>query len=77
LAPDEYPHATTAALIDRSGPVSANVIHRDTHDNEVDLVIRQAGALVPIEIKSAATFAPDFLRSIDHFGAVVGDRFAP
>jgi uncharacterized protein len=36
-----------------------------------------AGALVPIEIKSAATFAPDFLKGIDHFEALVGDRCEP
>ena len=51
--------------------------YRDTHGNEVDLVIRQARSLIPIEIKSAATFTTDFLKSIDHFGSVVGDRCAP
>lgn len=50
--------------------------YRDTHGNEVDLVIREARMLIPIEIKSAATFAPDFLKNIDHFGSVVGDRCA-
>ena len=48
--------------------------YRDTHGNEVDLVIRQARILIPIEIKSAATFTPDFLKGIDNFAAVVGDR---
>jgi predicted AAA+ superfamily ATPase len=50
--------------------------YRDTHGNEVDLVIRQARTLIPIEIKSAATFTSDFLKNIDHFGSVVGDRCA-
>jgi predicted AAA+ superfamily ATPase len=50
--------------------------YRDTHGNEVDLVIRQARTLIPLEIKSAATFTPDFLKSIDHFEAVVGERCA-
>ncbi len=50
--------------------------YRDTHGNEVDLVIRRARTLIPLEIKSAATFTPDFLKSIDHFGSVVGDRCA-
>jgi predicted AAA+ superfamily ATPase len=36
--------------------------YRDTHGNEVDLVIRQARTLIPIEIKSAATFTSDFLK---------------
>ncbi|MHC4525085.1 MAG: ATP-binding protein [Planctomycetota bacterium] len=48
--------------------------YRDTHGNEVDLIIRQARILIPIEIKSAATFTPDFLRGIDHFARVAGDR---
>jgi predicted AAA+ superfamily ATPase len=50
--------------------------YRDTHGNEVDLVIRQARTLIPLEIKSAATFTSDFLKNIDHFGSVVGDRCA-
>ena len=50
--------------------------YRDTHGNEVDLVVRQARTLIPLEIKSAATFTSDFLKSIDHFGSVVGDRCA-
>ncbi len=50
--------------------------YRDTHGNEVDLVVRRARTLIPLEIKSAATFTPDFLKSIDHFGSVVGDRCA-
>jgi len=50
--------------------------YRDTHGNEVDLVIRQARILIPIEIKSAATFSPDFLKGIDNFAAVTGDRCA-
>jgi hypothetical protein len=31
----------------------------------------------PIEIKSAATFTPDFLKGIDQFGSAVGKRCAP
>jgi uncharacterized protein len=50
--------------------------YRDTHGNEVDLVIRQARKLIPLEIKSAATFTPDFLKSINHFEEVVGERCA-
>ena len=49
---------------------------RDTHGNEVDLVIRQARTLIPIEIKSAATFTPDFLKGINRFAAATGDRCA-
>ncbi len=41
--------------------------YRDSHGNEVDLIIREGGRLIPIEIKSAATFSRDFLRGLDHF----------
>jgi len=41
--------------------------YRDTHGNEVDQVLRRGGTLIPIEIKSAATFTPDFLKGIERF----------
>ena len=41
--------------------------YRDTHGNEVDLIIRQHRQLTLIEIKSAATFTPAFLKGIKHF----------
>jgi predicted AAA+ superfamily ATPase len=50
--------------------------YRDTHGNEVDLVIRKGRKLIPVEIKSAATFTPDFLKGIERFRKVVGDRCA-
>ena len=40
---------------------------RDSHGNEVDLLIREKGVLTPIEIKSAGTFSPDFTRGLEHF----------
>lgn len=51
--------------------------YRDTHGNEVDLVIKQGRKLIPLEIKSAATFTPDFLKGIDRFGKIAGDRCTP
>jgi predicted AAA+ superfamily ATPase len=48
--------------------------YRDSHGNEVDLLIRDAGTLTPVEIKSSSTFNPDFLKGIRHFRAVAGDR---
>jgi predicted AAA+ superfamily ATPase len=51
--------------------------YRDTHGNEVDLVIKQGRKLIPLEIKSAATFTPDFLKGIDRFGKMAGDRCTP
>ena len=51
--------------------------YRDSHGNEVDLLIRLARTLIPFEIKSAATFTPDFLRGIENFASVVGGRCGP
>lgn len=48
--------------------------YRDTHGNEVDLIIKKGRRLIPIEIKSAATFSPHFLKGIERFHTVTGDR---
>jgi predicted AAA+ superfamily ATPase len=48
--------------------------YRDTHCNEVDLIIRATRNLIPFEIKSAVTFTPDFLKGIEHFMKIAGDR---
>jgi predicted AAA+ superfamily ATPase len=48
--------------------------YRDTHGNEVDLIIRAARNLIPFEIKSAVTFTPDFLKGIERFRKIAGDR---
>jgi len=50
--------------------------YRDTHGNEVDLLVREARKLIPIEIKSAATFTPEFLKGLDKFKAVARDKCA-
>ena len=41
--------------------------YRDTHGNEVDLIVKKRRRLIPIEIKSAATFTPQFLQGIERF----------
>jgi len=46
--------------------------YRDTHGNEVDLLIRQGQRWLPIEIKSANTFTPDFLKGMRRFKEAVG-----
>lgn len=51
--------------------------YRDTHGNEVDLIIKEGRKLIPVEIKSAATFTPDFLKGIERFRKVAGDRCLP
>ena len=43
---------------------------RDSRGNEVDLLIKEQGMLIPVEIKSAATFSSDFLKGIEKFKAL-------
>lgn len=40
---------------------------RDSHGSEVDLLLREAGALLPVEIKSGATFCAEFLKGLERF----------
>ncbi len=46
---------------------------RDQTGNEVDLLVDEGGLLYPIEIKSAQTFRPDFLKGIHFFNSVSGN----
>ena len=45
--------------------------YRDTHGNEVDLLVQEDRILTPIEIKSAATFTGDFSTGIHRFQAAL------
>jgi len=56
-----------------------NRIHfyRDSHGNEVDLLIQNAQQYIPIEIKSAQTFHPSFLKGIHSFKKVYKDIADP
>jgi len=47
--------------------------YRDTHGNEVDLLIRQGRQLTAVEIKSANTFSVDFLNRIKRFREAAGE----
>lgn len=47
---------------------------RDSHGNEVDLLIRENGVLTPVEIKSAATFSPDFVKKLEWFQSLGSER---
>lgn len=47
---------------------------RDSHGNEIDLLIREKGALTPVEIKSSATFTADFVKALERFRALGGSR---
>jgi predicted AAA+ superfamily ATPase len=48
--------------------------YRDSHGNEVDLVIQQENQLLPIEIKASQTWHSSFLKGIDYFRNVLGER---
>lgn len=41
--------------------------YRDNHRNEVDVIIKQANELIPVEIKSAQTFHKDFLKGLSYY----------
>jgi len=45
--------------------------YRDNHQNEIDLVVRDGQDVICIEIKSAATFHSDFLRTLDKAGKLL------
>lgn len=48
--------------------------YRDSHGNEVDLVIKEGGNLIPVEIKSASTFSENFLKGLERFMELGLDR---
>ncbi len=50
---------------------------RDSHGNEVDLLIREKGLLTPIEIKSGSTFSNDFIKGLERFKALGTKRVTP
>ena len=47
---------------------------RDTHGNETDLIIRRQRYLIPVEIKSSATFSKSFFKGIEQFKGIVKNR---
>lgn len=48
--------------------------YRDSQRHEVDLLIPSGTRLIPVEIKSAATFHSDFIRGIKNFRKTVGEE---
>ena len=50
---------------------------RDSHGNEIDLLIREKGELTPIEIKSAATISKDFVKQLEWFKTIGIKRVLP
>ncbi|MFO1258185.1 MAG: ATP-binding protein [Gammaproteobacteria bacterium] len=47
---------------------------RDSNQNEIDLLFKTGTHLTPIEIKSSQTFNMDFLKGLDYFQKIAGDR---
>lgn len=43
---------------------------RDSHGNEVDVLIREKGVMTPVEIKSSGTFSVDFVKGVERFRAL-------
>lgn len=48
--------------------------YRDSNQNEIDLIIKHANYLIPIEIKSTATFHPSMLKNLKFFKKLVKER---
>ncbi len=46
---------------------------RDNTGNEVDLILRHDGVMIPWEIKSASTFSTDFLKGVTYFQKISTD----
>ena len=51
--------------------------YRDSKGREVDLVIERDGQLIPVEIKSSATFSTDFVSGIRHFRSIYPEVSEP
>jgi len=47
---------------------------RDSHHSEVDLIMKNGHQLTAVEIKSSATFHPDFLKGLNYFDKLFGQR---
>lgn len=48
---------------------------RDVQGHEVDLIFQTRGKLVPVEIKASKTFNSGFLKNIEFFRQLIGDRY--
>ena len=48
--------------------------YRDSHGNEVDLVMQNGHSLIPVEIKSSQTWHSSFLKGIRYFKNLLGER---
>ncbi len=55
-------------------PTAKIFYFRDTHGNEVDLIIDQGTTQIPVEIKSGSTFSTSFLRGIRYWSKLLDDK---
>ena len=53
--------------LQNTGNPSQLFFFRDSNGNEVDLIIDHGDKITPVEIKSSATFSPDFLKGISYW----------
>jgi predicted AAA+ superfamily ATPase len=55
-------------------PTAKLFYFRDTHGNEIDLIIDQGTTQIPVEIKSGSTFSLSFLKGIRYWNDIVGEK---
>lgn len=48
--------------------------YRDSNQNEIDVILKQGNALIPIEIKVSSTFNLGYLQRLKYFKSLIGDR---
>lgn len=48
--------------------------YRDAHQNEVDLIYQKGRELIPIEVKAGRTFHREYLKNLDFFQTLAGER---
>ena len=48
--------------------------YRDVQKHEIDVIFKDGSNLIPIEIKSSKTFSSEFLKKLEFFQKLVGDR---
>ncbi|MDP1621411.1 MAG: ATP-binding protein [Bacteroidales bacterium] len=49
---------------------------RDSHHKEVDLILKKGHQLTAVEIKSSATYHPDFLKGLNYIDRLFGERIS-
>lgn len=48
--------------------------YRDSHENEIDVIVKNANKLIPIEIKASKTYHNNFLKGLKFYQSLVGNR---